>query len=1143
MKKHLLLAITAVLAASGLQTAVAQQQTLTSANGTVSSNTLWTSTTTPKTTITLNGGNFLTESAYGDNIAINTAGATRTVTIAPSFDWCYVAGYSMTVTGYLGDGVIINAGDQTLTTDATEKTLTVSGLTPDTPASFTITPSESGHAKKLLIKNVTITYALKNASVTYERLSKSGWSISACCEETSGEGANNGFISKLIDDNASTFWHSQWSPELHNCPHYFVIDLGESKEFARLELINRGAAGNGAAIDTDIYVSNTPFDNVTQSNAGSYGTPTKSVTLSGNMLATEVIDLDEQNARYLMVVIKSSRGTSDANNNKFACAAEVNLYSKHIITMVEAANQEIQATSNEKISSKYFGYKGLFSAAEQAEISSDFTLTELTGIADVQNAVQAIDVIANSTIPERLNGRVIYVLNKRRQQTSSSFTPAYLTITDGGINTISYPSELGKWLLVRDGQTANFSLYSLERNSYLAMENGVATLTSDASASQKFYFDANPYISGFGAAMHFVNSGNGFNLDTNNSALTQYGYADGGSSWVFELAGAMAENLVDGKYYRIRCNRAMYGNNGSLKTSGSLLGINTVIEDGATENESQQVISKHDGFGTVWQLKAVEGGKYQLLNAAADFSGNEQLFAIGKQSDESRNAYAASTNAANFVIFNATDRNYGYYAGHIPYTIALATPDITGGNGSCMDYNGSAYVLSEWNPGNDEYNNGSTYYFEPLADTEVAAMKEAYMAAAVGVDFSAFDSALSTYAGYEALFGDSFAEFNQTIEQLKSDLEGENLAEVTDIKTANSAIATNRAIADSYNPRLAEAIAAVEARLPEIYASADGRQVQISNFRYTDKQLTSDGTNLTSSDAGSLNLNSVWTLEHTDGAKYKLYNYGHNSYTGNQNNIQSAIPMVEAAQAQEYTLVLHGNGYFSMNSGSGSYPLLHEAAEHNIVKWTTGDASNWSASAVDTNEMYEVTDPEAKVDFSGIVSEEVIHNLCFESKAGHTLALSEGLGSHHVLLIERFDPADFAGQPAVAALAADNSETATPQPTATYSFTKDNLVADSSTENHLEFADPDQAIEAGVLRITAPMGFFTVDGKLSAPFTVHYTLAENGTTTGVNEVNVTDEEAEVMWYTVQGVRVAQPASTGVYIRVAAGKASKVFVTK
>ncbi len=1127
----------------GVASAAADEVTLTKTDGSASG-LVWTSTTSPVTTITLSGGGFLD---YDDGIGINVAGETRTVTIATTSGYCHVTGYSMTVTGFSGDGVIITAGDQTLTTDATDQVFAVSGIAEGDQASFTIAPTEAGHAKKMIVKSLTVTYELKNEA--YVSLLKSGWSVSACSSAPSEGGSSNGTgeAANLIDDNAGTYWHSNWIVCNESSRHFFEINLGESKTFDACSFMQRQNANawNGAFQDVSIFVGSSPFG-LTHDNIASFlesNTPVATVTLLSNDKSEQYLYFDTpQTGQYVLVVptLTVNPGNGANANNKYACLAEFSLYEKS--SALTSANAEIAQKKAEVLAGMemFFGSKGLFLSAEQtaltAAVNNVAELTELTAISQVAEKLAEIEAVGES-VYSTLSGRLVYVVNTRRQALGQA---PYLTVMENGnVNTINYRSELGKWMLVRDGQTANFRLYSLEKDGYLVVVDNKGLVNANG---QKFYFDANSYNDNVGLAMHYVDNGNGFNIDTSGNPLTSWSSTDNGSSWVFELAGSMAEDLTDGSYYRIRSNRGMYNADGSFKTAGSLLGINTVVTDGATEGERQQIHVGKDGLGAIWQLKAVDGG-FQAYNVAADFNGNDLPFALGARGDgsnkEPRQAYAvAADNAETMVVFNAKGSGIGSYNGRIPYSLAVKTPAV--GN-SCMDINGDGVpVLNEWNPEAGEYNNGTIYYFEALAEEELNAMKDAYVAAAAGVDVSEFETADAFYQGYEPLFGDAFSAYSQTVNELKEALANEEMAVATDVKSANAAFTTNAGITASYRARLTEASEALEAELPEIAAEANGRQVHFYNVQYPASMLAAGASTMAVA-TDATNVTTVWTLEQTEGMKYRLLNHGTGAYAGHydrtdgSSNGSISVPVASTAdEACEYELVLFGDGQVGLQAGTGSYPLLHRDGQNRVVKWTsTSEASKWTASMVDTDPV--VIDYQ-KVDFGCTAVEDVVNSIYFEAQAGSTLAISQGLGAHHTILVERFDPSAFPSQQAEAVMLAAEDDAA-PVPTHTYTISKDDLTVNG---NRLEYVPEDEAIEPGVLRMTAPMGFFTVDGKLSAPFTVHFTVASDGTTTGIDEVTEA-AQAEAQWYTVQGVRVAAPSAAGIYVRVAGGKATKVYV--
>lgn len=65
------------------------------------------------------------------------------------------------------------------------------------------------------------------AILQIELIGKEKWSIVDFSTEEPAEGNGNGFASCIIDDDLSTFWHSQWNGGEPGYPHHVTIDMGE----------------------------------------------------------------------------------------------------------------------------------------------------------------------------------------------------------------------------------------------------------------------------------------------------------------------------------------------------------------------------------------------------------------------------------------------------------------------------------------------------------------------------------------------------------------------------------------------------------------------------------------------------------------------------------------------------------------------------------------------------------------------------------------------------------------------------------------------------------------------------------------------------------------------------------------------------
>ena len=89
-------------------------------------------------------------------------------------------------------------------------------------------------------------------------ISRIGWNIVyADSEETDRE--NNG-AEKLIDQQESTFWHSEWSTKQTPLPHTVVIDMGESQTVGGFRILPRtDRNSNGRIKDFRFFVKETPF--------------------------------------------------------------------------------------------------------------------------------------------------------------------------------------------------------------------------------------------------------------------------------------------------------------------------------------------------------------------------------------------------------------------------------------------------------------------------------------------------------------------------------------------------------------------------------------------------------------------------------------------------------------------------------------------------------------------------------------------------------------------------------------------------------------------------------------------------------------------------------------------------------------------
>ena len=84
---------------------------------------------------------------------------------------------------------------------------------------------------------------------------RSNWSITTNTEEKTGEGANNGVATCLLDGNINSFWHSQWSGGSVNLPHELTVDVKETVTFSHFGLMERQHASYKDVKAGEFYVS------------------------------------------------------------------------------------------------------------------------------------------------------------------------------------------------------------------------------------------------------------------------------------------------------------------------------------------------------------------------------------------------------------------------------------------------------------------------------------------------------------------------------------------------------------------------------------------------------------------------------------------------------------------------------------------------------------------------------------------------------------------------------------------------------------------------------------------------------------------------------------------------------------------------
>ncbi len=94
--------------------------------------------------------------------------------------------------------------------------------------------------------------ALAPAALSSTPLPRTGWTVTASDQETTGE---NGAAANVLDGNASTYWHSKWSGTAVPLPHSITIDMHKTDTVAALKYLPRTSSSNGRIGRFEIHAS------------------------------------------------------------------------------------------------------------------------------------------------------------------------------------------------------------------------------------------------------------------------------------------------------------------------------------------------------------------------------------------------------------------------------------------------------------------------------------------------------------------------------------------------------------------------------------------------------------------------------------------------------------------------------------------------------------------------------------------------------------------------------------------------------------------------------------------------------------------------------------------------------------------------
>ena len=141
-------------------------------------------------------------------------------------------------------------------------------------------------------------------------INRSTWKIYSVSSQEGGNPASN-----AIDNNPSTFWHTQYSGSTPRHPHTIVIDMAKNYLVtAVLYTARTDGNENGMIREYEIYISKTVSD---------FGSAVAKGSFSKTTAQQEVVLKKPVEGRYLKLV-----ALSEVNNNAWASASEISITAK-----------------------------------------------------------------------------------------------------------------------------------------------------------------------------------------------------------------------------------------------------------------------------------------------------------------------------------------------------------------------------------------------------------------------------------------------------------------------------------------------------------------------------------------------------------------------------------------------------------------------------------------------------------------------------------------------------------------------------------------------------------------------------------------------------------------------------------------------
>lgn len=295
-------------------------------------------------------------------------------------------------------------------------------------------------------------------------LDRSGWTVTASSQEPAeAQWGGGGEARHAIDDDANTFWHSQWDAASPTVPHWIQFNMGESLEVTAFNYVSRSASttqNNGQIRTYKLYISNEDIsaniDATTYEPVGLTPAMEGEFTYDGTTNEHNVTLPESVVGQYIYLLALDSYNV-DLSGTKFANCSEFYVTgipsgpapTTYTVTVTASPAEGGTATVNNN------------TTADVIEgVNATFTATPATGYEFVNWTYTNGQVVTTDlSFREKITGTVEYVANFSKLDVETEYCTVEGKMTHGGRCLETLTISNGKESIVVPGTSLDGTIY------------------------------------------------------------------------------------------------------------------------------------------------------------------------------------------------------------------------------------------------------------------------------------------------------------------------------------------------------------------------------------------------------------------------------------------------------------------------------------------------------------------------------------------------------------------------------------------------------------------------------------------------------------------------------------------------------------